>query len=107
MPVGQELAWWITIVSCLAFMTWWPWYQFHRYIKAHEPQEEECTRCGRMVESLDFHLRYCKGQIARRNPLRGNRSIITKTFKKGESIEKIGAKQKKPGELEDLFPDES
>lgn len=90
MPQGQELVWWIVILFCLGFMCWWPYRELRKLTAA--PSEEECPRCGRTVEFIDMHVRYCKGQLARRNPL--SQSIATKTFKKGENKD----------ELEDLFP---
>ena len=103
MPQGQDLAWWIVIFFCLGFMCWWPWYQAMKREREGLANPEECPRCGRLTETLDLHVRYCKGQAVRRNPLGGNRSIIQRAMKRGEVKDVVG---KKKDDLEDLFPKE-
>lgn len=78
---------WTVIICCLVFMCWWPYHLFQEHMRTHEPQEEECPRCGRMVEHIDLHVRYCKGQITRRNPL--SVSTVFKSFKTGENVDKL------------------
>ena len=101
MPRGLELVYWTIILFGLAFMCWWPLHNIRKMEREGLANPEECPRCGRMTETLDLHIRYCKGQAVRRNPLGGNRNVITRALKQGENVDKL--KPKKEGELEDLY----
>jgi hypothetical protein len=88
-PRGENLFDWMVIVACLAFMFWWPYYQFRKLEKERDPALEECPRCGRQVQHIDLHVRYCRGQIVRRNPLSGALSTIRKSFRPRENVDVI------------------
>ena len=89
MPRGENLFDWIVIASCLAFLCWWPYQQLRKLEKAREGTMEDCPRCGRQVQHIDLHVRYCKGQLARRNPLSGALSTIHRSFRARENVDVI------------------
>lgn len=100
MMTGPESIWVFIVMCCLAFPIFWNYYWLRRIEKEQRPQSEECPRCGREVEFIDLHLRHCRGQLARRNPLSGALSTIHKSFEPGKNVDVIGPQ--KPEDLEEL-----